>query len=171
MPPAMRTHLAIATGLALLAAPVLAQAGRTPAGLSPADKAAAFRAAGFKLQRGQWQACGDPGTASYTPGAVETVKDINGDGRPEAVLTEGSVYCFGNTGTGYKIVTKQADGTWKLVTQNAGIASFLATRGVGGWMDIEVGGPGFCFPIERWNGREYTLNRHQYEGKPCRPQR
>ena len=36
-----------------------------------------------------------------------------------------------------------------------------------GWPDIQVGGPGFCFPVLRWNGKEYILNRHEYEGKPC----
>jgi hypothetical protein len=30
---------------------------------------------------------------------------------------------------------------------------------------------GFCFPVERWDGREYALHRFQYEGKPCKPPR
>lgn len=152
--------------LIFLAAPALAQGT-----LSSADRAAAFRAAGFKFQTGQWRECGDPGTPSYSPGTIETVRDLNGDGRPEAVITEGSTYCFGNTGTGYIIVSKQADGKWRKITGNQGMADFLPTKGIGGWPDIEVGGPGFCFPVVRWNGKEYVLNRHQYEGKPCRPQR
>ena len=45
---------------------------------------------------------------------------------------------------------------------------FLATKGVGGWPDIEMGGPGFCFPVWRWNGKAYALNRFEYEGKPCK---
>ena len=139
--------------------------------LSAADRTAAFRAAGFKLQGGRWQACGDPGTDSYAGGTIDTVRDLNGDGRPEAVITEGSSFCFGNTGTGYSLVSKQADGSWKLIAASPGIPTFLATRGVSGWPDIEIGGPGFCFPVERWDGRAYKLNRHQYEGKACRPQR
>lgn len=151
--------------LLLVSSPALAAA---PA-LTAADKAAAFKAAGFTLRGQQWQACGDPGTASYSPGAIETVRDINGDGRPETVITEGSTYCFGMTGTGYSLLSKQADGKWKLITAGPGIPNFLATKGAGGWPDIEVGGPGFCFPVERWNGKAYRLHRHQYEGKPCRP--
>lgn len=149
----------------LLAAP--AGAG----GLSNADAAAAFTAAGFKRAGGQWAACGDPGTASYTPGTIDRVADLNGDGRPEAVITEGSGFCFGMTGMGYSLVSKQADGRWKLMTGGAGIPSFLSTRGAGGWPDIQIGGPGFCFPVERWNGKAYALNRHEYEGKPCKPSR
>ncbi len=137
--------------------------------LSPADTAAAFKAAGFAKKGARWESCGDPGTASYTPGAIETVRDLNGDGQPEAIITEGSSYCFGNTGTGYTIVSKQVAGGWKTMTGGPGIPNILATKGTGGWPDIEIGGPGFCFPVERWNGKEYRLHRHQYEGKACRP--
>ncbi len=160
----MRRHLVLAAMIAFLASPVLAQAR-----LTATDRTAAFQAAGFKLHGKQWQACGDPGTASYSPGNIETVSDLNGDGRPEAVIIESSAFCFGNSGSGYTIVSKQADGKWKKITSSQGIPRFLTTKGSGSWPDIEIEGPGFCFPVERWNGREYRLNRHQYEGKACRP--
>ncbi|TGX54164.1 hypothetical protein E5A73_08575 [Sphingomonas gei] len=139
--------------------------------LSSADQAAAFKAAGFKKHGSQWQACGDPGSASYTPGKIETFRDLNGDGRPEAVITEGSIACFGGDEMGYNLVSKQADQTWKRITDGAGILTILATKGMGGWPDLEIGGQGFCFPVQRWNGKAYVLQRHQYEGKPCRPAR
>ncbi len=135
--------------------------------LSPADEAAAFRAAGFTLKGKQWRACDDH-SASYTPGAVEQVRDFNGDGRLEALITEGSTDCYGNTGAAYSLVSQQTNGTWKLITKGVGMVTVLTTKGVGGWPDIEVGGPGFCFPVLRWNGSEYALHGHQYEGKPCR---
>ena len=138
-----------------------------PAKLAPSDEAAAFRAAGFTLKGKQWRACDDP-TPTYTPGAIEEVRDLNGDGRPEAVITEGGTFCYGNTGVGYSLVSKQANGSWKLISNGTGILNFLTTKGVGGWPDIEIGGPGFCFPVERWNGNKYVLQRKQYEGKPCR---
>jgi hypothetical protein len=50
---------------------------------------------------------------------------------------------------------------------NQGIASFLKAKGVGGWPDIEVGGPGFCFPVLRWNGSAYKFNRHQMRARPA----
>lgn len=145
-----------------------ASAPAAPSKLSAADEAAAFKAAGFTLKAKKWGACGDPGTASYAPGTIEEVRDLNGDGRPEAVITEGSTFCHGNAGTAYTLVSKQADGKWKRITGSIGMPKFLSTKGEGGWPDIEIGGPGFCFPIERWNGRAYALHRHEYEGKPCR---
>ena len=137
--------------------------------LSATDEAAAFRAAGFTRVAGQWRGCEDPGTASYTPGALEQVADLNSDGLPEAIVTEGSLFCYGSQGAGYFLVSKQADGGWKLITSGSGIPHALETKGAGGWADLEIGGPGFCFPVERWNGSEYELNRHQYEGKACKP--
>ena len=152
--------------LMLVATPAIAQVT-----LSPADQAAAFKAAGFKQHGAQWHGCDDPGTATYTPGAIETVRDLNGDGRPEAVITEGSIACFGGDEMGYTLVSKQADRSWKSITAGAGILTVLATKGLGGWPDLEIGGQGFCFPVQRWNGKAYVLQRHQYEGKACRPSR
>jgi hypothetical protein len=148
--------------------PTSALAAPAPISLTPADQTAAFRAAGFKKVGTQWQGCGDPGTAGYSPGTIAEVADLDGDGRPEAIVTEDSSYCFGNTGTGYAVVSKLANGAWKLMTGGPGIVTVLKTKGVAGWPDLEIGGPGFCFPVERWNGRDYVLNRRQYEGKPCK---
>ena len=164
--PKLETAVMLAHGVlaALLAALAAGQAQ-----LSAADTTAAFEAAGFRRDGDQWKSCGDPGDAgSYSGGAVDAVKDLNGDGRPEAVISEGSTYCFGNTGVGYAIVSQQANGSWKLMTSGPGIPSFLAAKGVAGWPDMEVGGPGFCFPVRRWNGQEYAINRFEYDGKPCR---
>jgi hypothetical protein len=160
-----RIFLVTAMSIAAASSAVASGAAAT---LSAADQAAAFKAAGFTLKGKQWRGCDDP-SASYSPGAIQEVRDVNGDGRPEAVITEGSAYCYGGAENGFRIVSKQENGSWKLVTSGAGIVSFLSTKGVGGWPDIEIGGPGFCFPVQRWNGKEYIPNRFQYEGKACRP--
>jgi len=165
-PLALLALLAASPALALEAPPPeQSQAEQSP--LPPPDESAAFRAAGFEQAGGEWRACGDPGTASYTPGEISQVLDLNNDGLPEAVLTEGSAFCFGMTGMGYSLVSKQADGSWRLLDGRGGIPTFLGTRGKDGWPDIEVGGPGFCFPVLRWDGTEYKVDRHQYQGKPC----
>lgn len=135
--------------------------------LSPADQSAAFKVAGYTLKKEKWLGCDDP-TPNYRPGDIQEVRDLNGDGYPEAVIVESSTYCYGSTETGYSVVSKQPNGTWKLIASGPGNPTFLKTKGVANWPDIEVGGPGFCFPVERWNGRQYVLQRHQYEGKPCR---
>lgn len=138
--------------------------------LSPADEAAAFTAAGFTRKGTIWRTdCDeDSSAAGYTPGTIEEVRDLNADGLPEAVITEGGLFCYGNTGTGFMLVSKQGDGRWVLLHQSQGIPTFLDTK-AGGWPELEIGGPGFCFPVLRWNGKEYAQARFQYEGKACRP--
>jgi hypothetical protein len=139
--------------------------------LAAADEAAAFKAAGFTKRRGAWRTDCDDGAPSYSPGSIDKVADVNGDGRTDVILTEGGSSCYGNTGQGYWVVTKLADGNWKVLSHGPGIPELLATKGADGWPDISVGGPGFCFPVERWNGREYKVQRWEYEGKACKPPR
>lgn len=141
-----------------LAGTALAQAPRTPtAAASASDREAAFRAAGFSAVRGKHPACDKQEEATIE------MKDLNGDGRMDAIVTDSGTDCYGMTGTGYVIVTKDASGTWKRLFSTSGIPTFLKTRGVGGWPDIENGGPGFCFPILRWNGRDYVFLRSREE--------
>jgi hypothetical protein len=131
-----------------------------------------FKAAGFIRRGSEWRSdCDDPGTPSYEPGKIETVEDINADGRPEAVVTEGGSFCYGDTGTGFTLVSKRADGSWAKLFQSTGIPEFLPTRGTGNMPDISVGGPGFCFRVVRWNGSNYADNRFEYEGKRCASER
>ncbi|XLZ71026.1 hypothetical protein ABT364_03410 [Massilia sp. SR12] len=155
----------VVIGLFVLALGQAAWAGA--ATLPPAEQAAAFKAAGFTQHGSQWRACEDPST-SYVPGAIDQVADLNGDGRPEAVITEGGSFCFGQAGTGYALVSKQVDGSWRLMARGTGMLTVLSSKGMDGWPDLEIGGPGFCFPVERWNGKSYKFHRKQYEGKPCR---
>ncbi|WP_257558147.1 hypothetical protein [Sphingobium sp. CFD-2] len=135
---------------------------------------AIFQAAGFRFSqaRGQWESgsCGDPPMGAYEPGAISKVEDLNGDGRLEALVTEGGT-CYGNVGTRFWLLSQQPGGQWKVMTNSIAMPEFLATKGADGFPDIQGGGPGFCFPVTRWNGREYALNRHEYEGRPCSPPR
>jgi hypothetical protein len=134
------------------------------------ESSAIFTAAGFKLAGKEWRTdCYQPDGGSYEPGQLESYGDLNGDGRPEAIVTEGGTFCYGNTGTGFWLLSKQASGKWKVLYQSQGIAEFMKSVGADKMPDISVGGPGFCFPVVRWDGREFRVNRHQYEGKPCRP--
>jgi hypothetical protein len=158
------TVLGATIGMCAQARAESASAGMT---LSEADRLAVFKAAGAVQKKGMWVICDGPDAAGGA--SIESVRDLNGDGRPEAVVSEGGTYCYGRAEAGFKLLSKQADGSWRVMTSNNGMAGFLKTRGVGGWPDISVGGPGFCFPVQRWNGKTYELNRFEYEGKRCKP--
>ncbi len=143
-----RTAWMFAVGLLMANAP----AG---AALSAADAAAVFKAAGFtKAADGRYIRCvEETPTASYTPGAIEEV-DVNGDGLPEAFVTEGSMFCYGSPHTFFGLVAKRAGG-WTMLLDDVGTPVVLETRH-GGWADVEVGGPGFgAMPVWQWNGQAY----------------
>ena len=154
---------------AVLAAWAAQPAAAVAMALSEADRAAVFKAAGAVERKGGWVMCADD--PNPTGATIESVRDLNGDGRPEAVVTEGGTFCYGHAGMGYRLLSKQVDGSWRAMSGGSSISQFLKTKGAGGWPDISVGGPGFCFPVERWNGKAYALHRHEYEGKRCKPQR
>ncbi|GAA5011408.1 hypothetical protein GCM10025793_23930 [Lysobacter lycopersici] len=137
-------------------------------GLSTADRAAIFKAAGATKQKdGRWVICtDDPQTSGAS---IDEVRDLNGDGRPEAVVNEDGTFCNGMAGTRFALVSKQADGSWRSMLDSEGMAEFLPAKGKDGWPDVSVGGPGFCFPVMRWNGSGYAFNRNEYEGKRCTP--
>lgn len=143
-------------------------AGIKAAALSPTQFSAIMIAGGYKLARREWQGC--DGSTTVTPADVE-LRDLNGDGRPEAIVTEGGTECFGAAGTGFQIL-RPVPGGWQSLTGGgaiAGIPAFKPARSVDGFPDVVVGGPGFCFAVERFNGRAYDLNGLEYEGKPCKP--
>ncbi|MDC4482122.1 hypothetical protein NQ758_05175 [Acinetobacter baumannii] len=119
-----------------------------------------FKAANFKKTKHGWK-------GNCDTGEIIIYKDLNGDGHKDAVIQDSSTMCYGNTGVGYYIVSQQKDDQWKKLFSDSGIPTFLKTKGKDGWPDIENGGTGFCFPIYRWNGKEYILNRREYEGKAC----
>jgi len=143
-------------------------AGIKATALSPAQFAAIMEAGGYKRAGRAWQGC--EGSTTVTPADVE-LKDLNGDGRPEAIVTEGGTECFGMAGTGFQIL-RPIPGGWQSLTDGGaatGIPDFKKTRGADGYPDIVVGGPGFCFPVIRFNGKAYDMIGHEYDGKPCKP--
>jgi hypothetical protein len=135
-----------------------------------AEQRAIFKAAGFSRHGASWKSgnCKGLESASYSPGIVDRYSDLNGDGRPEAIVVEGGAICYGVIGQHFWLLSKQPNGNWKLLFEQQRLSGIRATKGVGGWPDLELGGRGTCYPIWRWNGKVYALNRFEYEGKPCK---
>ena len=133
------------------------------------EQTAIFKAAGATRRGAIWMMCAEEPRAEGA--RIDLYRDLNGDGRPEAIVSESGTFCYGATEAGSAVLSKQPDGSWRKLTSGSGIAKPLRTKGAGGYPDLSIGGPGFCFPVVRWNGREYANQRFEYEGKPCRPER
>ena len=101
------------------------------ADLGPDELAAAFVAAGFEqVANGSYVRCHeDPPTLSYQPGQAE-VADLNGDGQTEVWITEGSLFCYGNTGTAFVLLTRDGEG-WRKLLEEVGVPVVLDSRHAG----------------------------------------
>ena len=150
-----------------------AVAPKAVAGPAPAavDREGALRAAGYERRGGAWMASCEtdvkpaPKDSWYGVESAD-MRDLNGDGIVEAVISGGSGYCFGNTGLAFTLLARSGSG-WKVIADNIGIPAFYPRKGIA-WPDIEIGGPGSdCFPFLRWDGREYVYGGRSLEGRIC----
>ena len=113
-------------------------------------------ATGGKLSatRGQFFAPGCNETLDYEA----TVVDLNGDGQPEVFTTIHGSCLGGSAGEQTNLYIKDSAGHWQPQFGFPGIPRLLRT-GNGGFPDIEIGVPGFCFPVWRWDGHAYALHK------------
>ena len=153
----MKTTILTLSALAFLSTSTFAE---TKLNIPAKEASSIFKAAGFTKTKTGWK-------GNCDAGEITTYKDINGDGLKDAIISDSSSMCYGNTGIGYYIVAQQKNGQWKTILKQAGMPEFLKTKGKDGWPDIENGGSGFCFGVLRWTGQEYKIHRYEYQGKSC----
>ena len=84
--------------------------------LSPAEQASIMTAAGYKRVGKAWKGC--EGSSSVDKDGVE-IRDLNGDGRPEAVITASGYECYGNAGQGFAVL-RAVPGGWKTMAEETG---------------------------------------------------
>lgn len=133
---------------------VFAAAGGLAAAAAAGNEAAAIAEATngqLKSTKGQYF---DKECNQATDYEAEVV-DLNADGQPE-VFTQIFGTCLGGAaGVLMNLYIKGADGRWHPQFGFPGMYQVLATRNKG-YPDIEIGGPGSCFPVWRWNGKAYA---------------
>ena len=137
------------------------------AALTTEDRAAIMKAAGYQLVGGSWTSgCGEVGEEPQYTGSIALTQDLTGDGVPEAIVQSDGSMCFGNTGTDFHIVRKEAN-RWVSVFDVIGVPTIFSTPKHKA-PNIEIGGPGsYCFGMVRWNGKEFALAGFSVAGKIC----
>lgn len=86
--------------------------------------------------------------------------DMNKDGLEEVFVAMSSTALFGGMSGGNKalIYMKSPAGAYQLSATIDGSMSILPTANLG-YPDLLAGGPGFEFPVYRWDGTTYQYNR------------
>lgn len=140
------------------------------AALSATEREILLRAAGKQpVGGGKWTGCVDD-PSGHSEASITLVRDLNEDGRPEAVVGDGGTFCNGFAGMNSTVLTQDASGTWQVLYSNQGFVNFLVSRGADNFPDIEAGLPYSCFPYFRWNGTEYAkIAQLDKQGRACEP--
>jgi hypothetical protein len=84
------------------------------------------------------------------------VIDLNKDGSPEVFTNYYGTCIGGAAGVQVNLYIKNKVGKWISQFGFPGTYSILDAKNKG-YPDIEIGGPGECFPIWRWNGSKYDI--------------
>ncbi len=87
--------------------------------------------------------------------------DLNGDGGPEVVVDYGNACTSGMAGTSVALFVKDPSGHYRLGLGVTGLIAEVRTSTTPGFADLLIGGPGFCFGVWHWNGREYAHVRNE----------
>lgn len=86
------------------------------------------------------------------------VIDLNNDGQLEVFTLESGTCLGGRAGVLLNLYVKDASGQWRTQFDFPGFYKILKTKNKG-YPDIEIGGPGLCFPVWRWDGQKYQLHK------------
>jgi hypothetical protein len=125
--------------------------GASSSSISAADTRAIYKAVGLTERAGKlFNLCDE-----IVQPELEVV-DLNSDGQPEVFVTVLGSCHAGAAGAELSLLMK-SKGRWKVNLGFPAAGYKLLTARNKGFPDIEIGGPGFCFPVWRWNGSQYAI--------------
>lgn len=106
------------------------------------------------------ESCGDAS-------ARADIIDLNADGVEEVLVRWGNYCLAGNTGENSALFVRDNSGQVREALNIIGVAKMIETQSMG-FRDIEIGGPGFCFGVWRWNGNKYEYRcSREYQRGAC----
>ena len=97
--------------------------------------------------------CGQPA------GAEVELRDMNGDAQDEVLVIYGNTCVSGAAGSSVVLFIKDAAGKYQTNLGFPGASADPKAEKSKGYPDLVIGGPGFCFPVWRWNGKAYDYLR------------
>jgi hypothetical protein len=97
----------------------------------------------------------DKESREYPFQALTYPTDLNKDGKEEIFIIFGNSYTSGNTGSSVTLFVSDRVGKYQAHLGFPGMAPDILLTGNMGYPDLLIGGPGFEFPVLRWNGKTY----------------
>ena len=97
----------------------------------------------------------DKDSKEYPFTATVLPTDLNKDGKEEVFISFGNTYTSGNTGSSIVLFIKNTKNIYEMNLGFPGMTPDVLTTINKSYPDLVVGGPGFEFPVFRWNGKIY----------------
>lgn len=91
------------------------------------------------------------------------VRDLNADGVDEIFVIGGNAFLSGFTGSSIWLFIRRAGGAYEPEFGFPAFAYEVLPETRAGFPDLRFGGPGFCWPVWRWDGARYTYLRSDGE--------
>ena len=126
--------------------------------LAPAEKDQIFKQLGFLLLKDKKQFI-IPGGEDFPFEAFAYPTDLNKDGKEEVFVSYGNSYTSGQAGQSIVLFIKDASGKYQTHLGFPGTVPDALPASASKYPDLVIGGPGFEFPVWRWNGKGYALQR------------
>ena len=130
--------------------------------LTVAEKNQVFKALGFSLspKREKYQEfIASANSRDFPFGANVYPTDVNQDGIEELFVVYGNDFTSGRTGSSVVLFIKPSGGRYQKNLDFPGAPPDVLTTANLGYPDLLIGGPGFEFPVWRWNGKAYDHHR------------
>ncbi len=99
--------------------------------------------------------CGQPA------GADVEFRDMNGDGKDEVLVIFGNTCLSGHAGSSVLLFIQNAAGKYEANFGFPAASADPKAEKSQGYPDLLIGGPGFCFGVWRWNGKQYAHHRDE----------
>jgi hypothetical protein len=102
----------------------------------------------------------DKDSKDYPFTATVLPTDMNKDGKEEVFISFGNDYTSGSTGSSIALFIKDAKGVYANQLGFPGMVPDALATTSQGYADLLIGGPGFEYPVWRWNGKAYVFSRN-----------
>jgi hypothetical protein len=128
--------------------------------LTTAEKNNIVKQLGFGISKDkkQFTIAYDEG-GEYPFDAIVYPTDMNKDSKEEIFVSFGNTYTSGMTGQSIVLFIKDATGKYVSQLGFPGTVPDALPATANKYPDLVIGGPGFEFPVWRWNGKAYALHR------------
>lgn len=114
---------------------------------------------GLSKDKKQFIIANDPASFDFPFDAVLLPIDLNADRKEEIFIVYGNSYTSGMIGSNVLLFIKDKAGEYQSNFGFSGASpDILPSKNIG-YPDLLIGGPGFEFPIWRWNGKEYVFHK------------